>query len=110
MITYSYVQSQYIIPCLVFLGSSQIGCWCSITVLSVRNNKLIELPSSIGQLQQLTILNVVGNRLQELPISVRGMQSLVALWITENQVRNVFVYEIHLQVITCVRKVHVSID
>ena len=81
-----HISSQHHKKPVYILSLLQIGSCVSLTLLSVRNNKLIELPSTIGQLVNLTIMNVVGNRLQELPIAVRDLTSLAALWITENQV------------------------
>lgn len=55
-------------------------------MLSLRSNRIVEIPSSFCQLKSLKILNLVNNRLSELPISMRGMNSLAALWLSGNQV------------------------
>lgn len=57
-------------------------------MLTVRNNKLKELPSTISQINSLSIINVVGNQLSMLPAAVASLPNISAIWIAENQVSN----------------------
>jgi hypothetical protein len=66
----------------IFLASNMLrrvpGEFCNldgISVLSLRNNDLVELPSTIGKLRHLCELNVANNRLRFLPYEILGLLS-----------------------------------
>lgn len=65
----------------------QIGQCKSLSILSLRNNQLVELPSEISGLSSLSILTLVGNQLPHLPYSLTHLKVLTAIWIAENQSR-----------------------
>lgn len=61
-------------------------CSCSsLTILSVRGNKLTKIPVDIGRLTQLRVLNIVNNFLSNLPVTILNLTQLSALWISDNQ-------------------------
>lgn len=61
-------------------------CSCSsLTILSVRGNKLSKIPVDIGRLTQLRVLNIVNNFLHNLPVTILNLTQLSALWISDNQ-------------------------
>lgn len=61
-------------------------CSCSsLTILSVRGNKLTKIPIDIGRLIQLRVLNIVNNFLSNLPFTILNLTQLTALWISDNQ-------------------------
>lgn len=61
-------------------------CSCSsLTILSVRGNKLSKIPVDIGRLTQLRVLNIVNNFLNNLPVTILNLTQLSALWISDNQ-------------------------
>jgi protein scribble len=63
----------------------QIGSCTALTVLSLRDNQVEELPLEIGKLSRLRVLDVANNRLSHLPYTINVLQSLQALWLSENQ-------------------------
>ncbi|OQR76866.1 protein lap4-like, partial [Tropilaelaps mercedesae] len=56
----------------------------NLTMLSLRENRLAELPLEIGNLSSLHVMDVSGNCLKNLPISLASLR-LKALWLAENQ-------------------------
>ena len=60
-----------------------------LTVLDVQNNKLRELPSTIGRLSILKTLDVSNNDLSNLPNELAGLKSLVRLNIEGNPLRSI---------------------
>lgn len=61
-------------------------CSCSsLTILSVRGNKLSKIPIDIGRLTHLRVLNIVNNFLSNLPVTILNLTQLTALWISDNQ-------------------------
>ena len=41
---------------------SEIGKLSALTVLSLRDNKLVSLPKEIGEIKEMTVLDVAENR------------------------------------------------
>ncbi|VDK56487.1 unnamed protein product [Anisakis simplex] len=62
-----------------------IGGCTSLTVLSLRDNLLEQLPLEIGRLENLKVLDVCNNRLNFLPFTLNVLFNLQALWLSENQ-------------------------
>ncbi|CAK9102203.1 Leucine-rich repeat and death domain-containing protein 1 [Durusdinium trenchii] len=60
------------------------GCLHGLQVLSLRNNKLTELPSSFGQLVQLRELYVEANQLREIPLFLANLVKLEVLDMSDN--------------------------
>lgn len=61
-------------------------CSCSsLTILSVRGNKLSKIPIDIGRLTKLRVLNLVNNFLTTLPVTILNLTNLSALWMSDNQ-------------------------
>lgn len=61
-------------------------CSCSsLTILSVRGNKLSKIPVDIGRLTKLRVLNLVNNFLATLPVTILNLTNLSALWMSDNQ-------------------------
>lgn len=61
-------------------------CSCSsLTILSVRGNKLSKIPVDIGRLTKLRVLNLVNNFLNTLPVTILNLTNLSALWMSDNQ-------------------------
>lgn len=61
-------------------------CSCSsLTILSVRGNKLSKIPVDIGRLTKLRVLNLVNNFLNTLPVTILNLSNLSALWMSDNQ-------------------------
>lgn len=61
-------------------------CSCSsLTILSVRGNKLSKIPVDIGRLTKLRVLNLVNNFLTTLPVTILNLTNLSALWMSDNQ-------------------------
>lgn len=56
-----------------------------LSLLSLRDNQIEELPMEIGKLSQLRVLDVCNNRLNYLPFTINVLYNLQALWISENQ-------------------------
>ena len=50
-----------------------MGNLVQLGVLSLRENRLVELPSEIGNCRELHVLDVCGNRLQHLPFSLTSL-------------------------------------
>jgi len=74
-----------------FLKQSREGSHCvplpqELTILSVSDNALKELPTSIGGLTSLTSLNVSKNKLNELPLTLGKLASLVQLIAGNNRI------------------------
>lgn len=59
----------------------------NLTKLSLKNNRLRELPTSVTRLAQLQELDLSGNALSALPDHVGALASLVDLTIDQNAVR-----------------------
>lgn len=56
-----------------------------LSLLSLRDNQIDELPMEIGKLSQLRVLDVCNNRLSYLPFTINVLYNLQALWLSENQ-------------------------
>jgi len=67
--------------------SQQIGQCRNLSLLSLRNNQLMELPEEISGLSKLSILTLVGNQLPHLPYTLTTLSKITAIWISENQSR-----------------------
>ena len=52
--------------------------------LYIQDNKLKQLPNSIGSLKNLQTLNISGNSLKEIPLSISGLVSLKTLDLRNN--------------------------
>lgn len=67
-----------------------------LTILSVSENSLKALPSSIGELKSLTSLNVSKNKLTELPASLGKLSGLVQLIASSNRIAKLAEYALNL--------------
>ena len=65
----------------------QIGLCSSLSILSIRNNQLVKIPSEVSSLSQLSILVLTGNQLHSLPYALTQLTNITAIWIAENQSR-----------------------
>ena len=50
----------------------------------MQNNKIKQLPGSIGNFQNLQTLNISGNNLKELPSTLPGLENLKSLDVSNN--------------------------
>ena len=57
----------------------------NLTALNLQENRLAELPESIGQLHNLTTLNLGFNNLTELPESIGQLHNLTTLFLGGNK-------------------------
>ncbi|KAJ9582871.1 hypothetical protein L9F63_022783, partial [Diploptera punctata] len=57
----------------------------SLTILSVRSNKLQEVPAELGHLPKIRVMNLSDNQLRNLPVSILNLTYLTALWLSNNQ-------------------------
>lgn len=63
-----------------------MGSCLKLTILSLRDNKLVQIPDELGHINALKVINLSGNLLQYLPFSIAKLPNLQALWLSENQV------------------------
>nr|CAD7256422.1 unnamed protein product [Timema shepardi] len=70
---------------LVCLNVSEIGSCSNLTIISVRNNKLQEVPAELGHLPSIRMINLSENLLCNLPVSILKLSHLTALWLSNNQ-------------------------
>lgn len=63
----------------------ELGSCNSLSILSLRGNRLTEIPAEIGHLSNLKVLNLVDNQLKHLPVSILKLDKLSALWLATNQ-------------------------
>jgi Leucine-rich repeat (LRR) protein len=62
----------------------------ALKTLSVRNNRLGELPVEISLLRSLRVLNLAGNRLHTMPLGIfKNNSTLQTLDVSSNQLRKV---------------------
>ena len=57
---------------------------CPFQALYIQDNKLKQLPNSLGSLKNLQTLNISGNCLKEIPLSISGLVSLKTLDVRKN--------------------------
>nr|CAD7426839.1 unnamed protein product [Timema monikensis] len=63
----------------------EIGSCSNLTIISVRNNKLQEVPAELGHLPSIRMINLSENLLCNLPVSILKLSHLTALWLSNNQ-------------------------
>ena len=56
-----------------------------LQALYLQNNKIKQLPHSIGDLKNLQTLNISGNNLKELPTTLPGLENLKSLDVSNNK-------------------------
>tara|TARA_R110000851_G_scaffold196444_2_gene347372 strand:- start:15362 stop:16795 length:1434 start_codon:yes stop_codon:yes gene_type:complete len=61
--------------CKIVDVHSNIGDLVKLNILSLPNNKIKKLPSSIGKLKNLTVINVSGNPIKELPEAIKELDT-----------------------------------
>ncbi|XP_065912829.1 leucine-rich repeat-containing protein 57-like isoform X2 [Dysidea avara] len=71
--------------CIRTMPGERIHLLKSLTQLSLGNNKLEELPSSISMLTEMETLSVVNNQLIQLPGSLGNMNKLRCLFASKNK-------------------------
>jgi Leucine-rich repeat (LRR) protein len=79
------LQIQYIILVIINILLSEIGSCTGLTILSVRSNKLQEVPAELGHLPNIRVINLSDNQLRNLPVSILNLTYLTALWLSNNQ-------------------------
>ncbi|KAG0422252.1 hypothetical protein HPB47_001912 [Ixodes persulcatus] len=65
----------------------QIGSCGKLRVLSLRDNRLCNVPDELGHLGALRVVNLSGNQLRHLPVSLAKLGGLHALWLSQNQTK-----------------------
>nr|CAD7442347.1 unnamed protein product [Timema bartmani] len=63
----------------------EIGSCSNLTIISVRNNRLQEVPAELGHLPSIRMINLSENLLCNLPVSILKLSHLTALWLSNNQ-------------------------
>jgi len=60
---------------------------CRLQVLYIGGNKLVDVPDSVGMLNQLQALNLSDNMLERLPAAIANLKNLKSLLLHKNRLR-----------------------
>lgn len=82
-------------------------CICSLQILALGGNKIVEIPDSVGQLKQLQMLVLSENRIEQLPASIGKLNHLRTLLLHKNRLRTLPTEIITLK---CLTEVCTAVD
>ena len=61
--------------------------FCRLQVLYIGGNKVVDVPDSVGKLNQLQALNLSDNMLERLPATIANLKNLKSLLLHKNRLR-----------------------